>query len=133
MLTGVLFRFLDLHWSEDNKAYCDVTVDEASENIHVCHKGYISLYPVLLGLVDPNSEKLGHVLDLMSDPEELWTPYGLRSLSAKDELFGTGENYWKGPIWINLNFLAVHSLKNVRHKVLSTVNGLPWVQCIICA
>ncbi|KAF9189385.1 Processing alpha glucosidase I [Haplosporangium sp. Z 11] len=102
----------DLHWSEDNKAYCDVTVDETSESIHVCHKGYVSLYPVLLGLVDPNSEKLGHVLDLMSDPEELWTPYGLRSLSAKDELFGTGENYWKGPIWINLNFLAVHSLKN---------------------
>ncbi|KAG0203804.1 Processing alpha glucosidase I [Mortierella sp. GBA30] len=63
------------------------------------------------GIVDPLSEKLGHVLDLMYDPDELWSPYGLRSLSVKDELFGTGENYWKGPIWINLNYLALHSLR----------------------
>jgi mannosyl-oligosaccharide glucosidase len=105
--------FLDLHWSEKDKAFCDVTVDESDESVHVCHKGYISLFPMLLGIVEPSSDHLGHILDLMHDPEEMWTPYGLRSLSAKDEFFGTGENYWKGPIWININYLAVHSLKTV--------------------
>jgi len=49
----------------------------------------------------------------MYDPEEMWTPFGLRSLSKSDEFFGTGENYWKGPIWINVNYLAVHALKTV--------------------
>ncbi|KAG0053545.1 Processing alpha glucosidase I [Gryganskiella cystojenkinii] len=101
----------DLHWSEKDKAFCDVTVDEDEESVHVCHKGYISLFPMLLGIVEPKSDQLGHILDLMRDPEQMWSPYGLRSLSAKDEFFGTGENYWKGPIWINLNYLAVHSLK----------------------
>ncbi|KAI8596799.1 glycoside hydrolase [Dissophora ornata] len=101
----------DLHWSEEHKAYCDLTVDSEDISYHVCHKGYISLFPMLLGLVDPESEKLGHVLDLMYDPEEMWSPFGLRSLSKKDESFGTGENYWKGPVWININYLAVHSLR----------------------
>ncbi|KAF9384276.1 Processing alpha glucosidase I [Podila verticillata] len=101
----------DLHWSEEKKAYCDMTVNEDDESVQVCHKGYISLFPMLLGIVDGQSDKLGHILDLMYDPNELWTPFGLRSLSASDEFFGTGENYWKGPIWINLNYLAVHSLK----------------------
>ncbi|KAG0341939.1 Processing alpha glucosidase I [Podila humilis] len=101
----------DLHWNEDKKAYCDVTVNEDNESIQVCHKGYISLFPMSLGIIDSQSDQLGHILDLMYDPKELWTPFGLRSLSASDEFFGTGENYWKGPIWINLNYLAVHSLK----------------------
>ncbi|KAF9090912.1 Processing alpha glucosidase I [Mortierella sp. GBA35] len=101
----------DLHWNEEHKAYCDVSVDETDESVQVCHKGYITLFPVLLGIVSPESEKLDHILNLMHDPNELWTPYGLRSLSAADELFGTGENYWKGPIWININYLALRALK----------------------
>jgi mannosyl-oligosaccharide glucosidase len=31
-------------------------------------------------------------------------------LSKKDEFYGTGENYWRGPIWMNINYLAVSQL-----------------------
>ncbi|KAF9106691.1 Processing alpha glucosidase I [Mortierella sp. AM989] len=113
----------DLHWSDEHKTYCDLALDEDEQSVHVCHKGYISLFPMLLGIIDPESEKLDHVLDLMYDPEEMWTPFGLRSLSAKDEFFGTGENYWKGPIWINVNYLAVHSLKTEYERT-----GYVWEQ-----
>jgi mannosyl-oligosaccharide glucosidase len=115
----------DLHWSEKQQAYCDATIDDYEEHAHVCHKGYISLFPVLLGLVDKNSEKLGKVLDLMEDPEQLWTEFGLRSLSKADPHFGTGENYWKGPIWINVNYLAVQRLA-VRPSFPSLVHRLTW-------
>ncbi|KAF9584660.1 Processing alpha glucosidase I [Lunasporangiospora selenospora] len=101
----------DLHWSEEDKAYCDLTVSDDEESIFVCHKGYVSLFPLLLGIVDKNSDKFGHVLDMMHDPELLWSPFGLRSISAQDEFYGQGENYWRGPIWININYLALHSLK----------------------
>jgi glycogen debranching enzyme len=52
-------------------------------------------------------------LDLLRDPNHLWSSYGLRSLSASHPEFGHGENYWKGPIWVQMNYLALGAL----HKV----------------
>ena len=113
--------------------YCDVGVDDdgmtapfprqciaeltlaylTDESYHACHKGYISLFPFLLSLIPPDSPRLGSVLDLMRDPDHLWSPFGLRSLSASHREFGTGENYWKGPVWIQMNYLALQALNKV--------------------
>lgn len=49
----------------------------------------------------------------MYSPDHLWSPYGIRSLSATHPLFGQGENYWRGPIWVQMNYLAL----SVLHKV----------------
>jgi mannosyl-oligosaccharide glucosidase len=46
----------------------------------------------------------------VGDEEELWSEFGLRSLSKKDEFYGTAENYWRGPVWMNMNYLAVAQL-----------------------
>ncbi|TEY84172.1 hypothetical protein BOTCAL_0020g00480 [Botryotinia calthae] len=100
----------DLHWSEKEKCYCDATIDDYEEHQLVCHKGYVSLFPFLTGLVDKDSDKLGHILNLLGDEEELWSEHGIRSLSKKDSFYGTDENYWRGPIWMNMNFLAVSQL-----------------------
>ncbi|RDX48402.1 glycoside hydrolase family 63 protein [Lentinus brumalis] len=100
----------DLHWSEENQMYCDVGVNDDDDSYHVCHKGYLSLFPFLLQLLPPDSPHLGAILDLLRDPEHLWSPYGLRSLSASHPDFGQGENYWKGPIWIQMNYLALSAL-----------------------
>ncbi|PQE21597.1 mannosyl-oligosaccharide glucosidase protein [Rutstroemia sp. NJR-2017a WRK4] len=108
--TAIIRNIDDLHWSEKDKCYCDATIDDYEENQLVCHKGYISLFPFLTGLVDAQSDKLGHILNLLGDEEELWSEYGIRSLSKKDEFYGTNENYWRGPIWMNMNYLAVSQL-----------------------
>lgn len=108
--TAIRRNLDDLHWSKEEKCYCDATIDDYEEHVLVCHKGYVSLFPFLLGLLDANDEKLGHILDLVGDEEELWSDFGIRSLSKKDPLYGTGENYWRGPIWININYLAVTQL-----------------------
>jgi mannosyl-oligosaccharide glucosidase len=79
----------------------------------VCHKGYISIFPLLLGLVDKESTHLEALLDMISNPDHLWSDYGLRSLSKADEYYSQGENYWRGPIWINVNYLALSSLYKV--------------------
>ena len=39
--------------------------------------------------------------------------YGIRSLSKSDSFYNHGDKYWTGPIWINLNYLIVSSLKKV--------------------
>lgn len=99
---------LDLLWL--------ILLQSSEESIHVCNKGYLSLFPFLLGLLPSSSPHLGPILDLLSDPLHLWSPYGLRSLSASHPLFGQGENYWRGPIWIQMNYLALSSLYKVPYS-----------------
>ena len=108
--TAIIRNIDDLHWDKREQTYCDATIDDYEESVHVCHKGYISIFPFLTGLLPPDSPRLKAVLDLISDPEELWSDYGLRSLSQKDDFYGTDENYWRSPIWMNMNYLAVKSL-----------------------
>ncbi|CAE6460436.1 unnamed protein product [Rhizoctonia solani] len=107
---GIKANLDDLHWSKEQKMYCDVTVNDEDDSEHVCHAGYVSLFPFLLGLLEPSSPHLEPILDLIHDPKRLWSPYGIRSLSADHPLFGQGENYWRGPIWIQMNYLALSAL-----------------------
>jgi len=109
----------DLHWSEQNQMYCDLGVDQEDESYHECHRGYLSLFPLLLALVDPSSPHLGAMLDLMSDPKHLWSPYGIRSLSLSHPEFGKGEDYWKGAIWMPMNYMALTAL----HGKYAAVEG----------
>lgn len=40
----------------------------------------------------------------------------LQSLSARDELYGTGEDYWRGAVRMNLNTLAMLRLRDIGIK-----------------
>ncbi len=100
----------DLHWSSADNTFCDATIDDYEESVHVCHKGYVSIFPFMTGLLPADNPRMKAILDLISNPEELWSDYGIRSLSQKDEFYGTDENYWRSPIWINMNYLIVKNL-----------------------
>lgn len=81
----------------------------------VRHTGYVSLFPLMLRLIPADSAALGATIGALTDEARLWTPHGLRSLSRADPLHGV-ENapgdapYWRGAIWINLNYLALAGL-----------------------
>ncbi|KAJ7489943.1 glycoside hydrolase [Mycena galericulata] len=107
---AILNNIEDLHWSEEQQMYCDASVDPDDESYHVCHQGYLSMFPLFLGLLPSSSPHLGPMLDALRDPEQLWSPFGLRSLSASHPEFGQGENYWKGPVWVQMNYLALRAL-----------------------
>ncbi|XP_037118450.1 mannosyl-oligosaccharide glucosidase [Syngnathus acus] len=82
--------------------------------------GYVSLFPFLLLVLEPDSPKLKAIFGDMKDPNKLWTPYGLRSLSKSDPLYMKRNSehdapYWRGPIWLNINFLAVRALYYYSH------------------
>lgn len=115
---GIRANLEDLHWSEGDQAYCDVTIANVEDeqgygeerSVHVCHKGYISLFPLMLQHIDAASPHVGATLDLISSPSELWSPYGIRSLSRSHPLYRQGEDYWRGPIWIQMNWLVLKAL-----------------------
>ena len=108
--TAIKRNIDDLHWSEEHKTFCDATIDDYEESTLVCHKGYISIFPFMTGMLDPDSPRMKPILDLIQDPEELWSDYGIRSLSTKSEFYHTDEDYWRSPIWMNMNYLVVKAL-----------------------
>ena len=82
------------------------------ENTHNPHIGYINLFPIIFGFVDPVKDKkqFDNILYYLTEPNELLSPYGIRSLSKNDLLYHTGDDYWRGNIWINLNYLVLRGL-----------------------
>ncbi|PVV04350.1 hypothetical protein BB560_001152 [Smittium megazygosporum] len=109
--TDIYKNLIELHWNKKEKMFCDLAVNGNGESEYVCHKGYVSLLPMLLGLLSPDSEYLKHTISLIKS-KELWTDFGIRSLSNKSPYYEADENYWRGPIWINMNYLILHSLFN---------------------
>ena len=98
-----------MYWEKSQNVYCDTVM---RDDIHtfVCHKGYISLFPFLTGHMDSHHPHLPATLNLLRDPNQLWTDHGIRSLSPDDKLYGSDYNYWRSPIWINMNYLAIEQL-----------------------
>ncbi|KAM6345980.1 mannosyl-oligosaccharide glucosidase [Podargus strigoides] len=77
--------------------------------------GYVSLFPLLLQLLRPDSPRLPAVLAAMRSERQLWTPFGLRSLAADSPLYMQRNSqhdppYWRGPVWVNINYLALRAL-----------------------
>ncbi|KAJ8957230.1 hypothetical protein NQ318_007794, partial [Aromia moschata] len=77
--------------------------------------GYVSLFPFLLQMLEPDSLKLEKILTDIRKPDLIWTKYGLRSLSKSAPLYMKRNTehdppYWRGQIWVNINFLATRAL-----------------------
>ncbi|XP_003413742.1 mannosyl-oligosaccharide glucosidase [Loxodonta africana] len=82
--------------------------------------GYVSLFPFLLRLLSPSSSHLGPLLDVLADSRHLWSPFGLRSLAASSSFYGQRNTehdppYWRGAVWVNLNYLALGALHHYGH------------------
>ncbi|KMZ58741.1 Mannosyl-oligosaccharide glucosidase [Zostera marina] len=87
----------------------------------VPHVGYLSLFPFMMGTIPSESWILEKQLELISDPSALWTEHGIRSLAKTSTLYMKRNTehdppYWRGPIWINMNYMTLSALHHYSQK-----------------
>lgn len=115
-MRGIQHNLEAVHWSDTAHMYCDAVVRN-SQHTHACHKGYISLFPLLTDLMDDDAShaRLPTLLDLVQNPRHLWTPHGIRSLSLEDPKYAADDDYWRSAIWVNINYLLLERLLRLAH------------------
>ena len=80
--------------------------------------GYVSLFPFFLDIMNPYRDEFMETLLKLKDPKAgLWTKFGIRSLSNKSPYYEKRNTehdpgYWRGKIWININYMVIKALKN---------------------
>ena len=86
-------------------------------SVHCWGCRYVGLFPMLMRILPADSRELAGLLRAIADPEELWAEYGLRSLSKSSSIYNKHNTehdapYWRAPVWLNINFLALSALKH---------------------
>jgi len=111
-------------WSEDDGFYFDYDIknDEHSKVWSVA-----SFLPLFAGVCD--DEKARILLSHLSNPETFCSPFPVPSISKQDPTYGS--DMWRGPVWMNYNYMIYTGLKNygftdyakeLKTKTLDVVN-----------
>ena len=75
-----------------------------------------SLYPLWTGrLPKPMSERL---VARLTDPDTFWTRYPIPTVAKSDPKYDPNQ-MWRGPTWVNINYLFCEGLERVGHAELA--------------
>jgi mannosyl-oligosaccharide glucosidase len=76
----------------------------------ICNDGYVVILPLLLGLLENDSPRVGAILELLENTRALRSPAGVRSLSIESPFYRKGDDYWTGSVWMPFNYLTMAAL-----------------------
>jgi hypothetical protein len=101
-------------WDEAKGFYFDADGDAGAL---VPTVSYTGLVPLIAGIVP--ADRMDRVLAVLRDPEQLLSPYGVRSVSAQSVIYVPGfagrntNSNWRGPVWMPINYLVIEALAEV--------------------
>ena len=93
-----------LLWDEADGMFYD-RVPETGELHRV--RSAASFLPLFAGACTP--EQARRLAERLRDHTTFATPFGVPSIAASDALYGT--DMWRGPVWINLNYMIAEGLR----------------------
>jgi hypothetical protein len=107
----------DQLWDEETGFYYDRNAQG-----FLREKSYAGLVPFIAGV--PDEEQTERIIAHLTNSQEFWTPYGIRSLSADSDIYEPGHSEsgwknsnWRGPVWMPLNYLLVQRLEETHPEV----------------
>jgi len=90
-------------WDDKDKFYYDLKFNGELLKI----KTIASFFPLVARVADEEQAK--HLVRHLTDPNEFWAELPVRTLAKNEPSFD--RNMWRGPIWINCNYLVICGLK----------------------
>ncbi len=99
-------------WDEKQGFYYDYSVcDEEFYKVETV----ASFLPLFAGICSESQAK--SLVSWLEDPETFGRAFPIPSLSVKHECFGT--DMWRGPVWLNYNYLIMIGLKDYGYEELA--------------
>ena len=111
-------------WCEEDGFYYDYDIPNKCFNKV---QAVSSFLPVFAAVCDENQS--GKLVSHLENPDEFGTEFPVPSISQKDKTFGA--DMWRGPVWINYNYMISKGLleygyvglaNKIKEKTLSVIN-----------
>jgi len=78
-------------------------------------KSVAGLAPLLAGLADEG--QVSKIVEHLKSPDEFARPFAVPSVAADEETYG--DDMWRGPVWINYNYMIVRGLERAGQHALA--------------
>ena len=101
-----------LMWCEDDGFYYDYDI---TENCFSKVQSVSSFLPIFAGICDKHQCEA--LISHLVNPEEFGTEFPVPSISKKDSTYGA--DMWRGPVWINYNYMISQGLEEYNYIELS--------------
>ena len=75
-----------------------------------------NLFPLITGRLP--DEIAARLVEHLTDPAEFWTKYPIPSVAVNDPLYNPMQ-MWRGPTWINVNYMMVEGLERSGYPVVA--------------
>lgn len=99
-------------WDDEAGLYLDFDIENNCRSRILSSAGFL---PLISG--SPDANKVKKMVALLRDPAKFGTALPIPSIARDDDSFST--DMWRGPVWININFMIAEALKNYGETVLA--------------
>ncbi|MBD3186833.1 hypothetical protein GF325_08410 [Candidatus Bathyarchaeota archaeon] len=103
-------------WDEETAFFYDKAFAGKHEGEFIGPKMISGWYPLFAGIVPRH--RLGRYLSHLTDSSEFWTPFPVATVARDEESFDEEMNMWRGPTWINTNYIIIKGLKGYGFRAL---------------
>jgi glycogen debranching enzyme len=104
-------------WDKEADSYFNINRNDQSFTYRVQGdlkiKEVIGFLPLWAGVCD--SARAKRLVQTMTNPDEFWRPFGVPTLSAKDDYYNP-VGYWNGPVWVQWDYLLFRGLLDYGYK-----------------
>jgi glycogen debranching enzyme len=104
-------------WDEGRGIFRALRVDPDGKKHPIDVLTPFSLLPLWTGrLPMPIAERL---ITHLTDPAEFWSQWPLATVALNDPKFDS-KQMWRGPTWVNINYMFIEALERIDHAVLAS-------------